>query len=75
MYQRHHHTPGEPAPTQPHEITYRGWTIDRWIQPDGCFYGYAPDYDGARSDHTKLGRSLVSLCDEIDEQMEEWSSK
>jgi hypothetical protein len=55
-----------------HEITYRGWTINRWIQPDGCYYGYAPDYDGADPNQTKLGRSLLMLCDEIDEQIAEW---
>jgi hypothetical protein len=56
-----------------HEITYRGWTINRWIQPDGCYYGYAPDYDGADPNQTKLGRSLLMLCDEIDEQIAEWA--
>jgi hypothetical protein len=55
-----------------HPITYRGWTIDRRITPGGCYEACAPDYDGTNPDGTKLGRSLLMLCDEIDEQIAEW---
>jgi hypothetical protein len=54
-----------------HPITYRGWEIDRYRQPDGCHYAYAPSYDGLTEWHTQCAPTLRELCDNIDDAIEE----
>jgi hypothetical protein len=52
-------------------IIYRGWEIDRYRQPDKCYYAYAPDYDGLTEWHTQCAPALHELCDQIDEVIAE----
>jgi hypothetical protein len=54
-----------------HEITYRGWTINRWPTPGGCFSASSPPSPAKAT--PLLGRSLVQLCDAIDKQIAEWA--
>jgi hypothetical protein len=53
-----------------HPIIYRGWEIDRYRQPDKCYYAYAPDYDGRTEWHTQCAPTLRELCDDIDDAIE-----
>jgi hypothetical protein len=52
-------------------IIYRGWEIDRYRQPDKCFYAYAPSYDGLTEWHTQCAPTLHELCDQIDDAIED----
>lgn len=55
----------------PEGITYRGWAIDPYRQPDGCFYAYAPNYDGLRESDTQSDPTLEGLRAIIDEMIAE----
>lgn len=54
-------------------VHYRGWEIDRYRKPDGCFYAYAPSYCGITAGDTQCAPYLHELCDQIDEVIEERS--
>jgi hypothetical protein len=48
-------------------LIYRGWEIDRYQQPDRCYYAYAPSYDGLTPSDTQCAPTLHELCDQIDD--------
>jgi predicted RNase H-like HicB family nuclease len=58
--------------TQPWPHFYRGWHIEEFRQPDGYFYAFAPDYDGAIPWHTTCGKTLEAVKAEIDCTIEEY---